>query len=86
MQPAPVDYPRMLYHADGRTRVVATPEEHNAQTPAGWGTIPLAVHLQRPVWHHGIPRRQKPLRMAYATMVDRINGRGTRRRGRERSA
>lgn len=48
------DYPRMLYHADGRTLVVATPEEHGALTPEGWETIPRAVHQQRPVTAHGV--------------------------------
>lgn len=51
------DYPRMLYHPDGRTTIAATPEQHEALRPAGWGTNPLAKHLQRPVWHHGIPLR-----------------------------
>lgn len=52
------DYPRMLYHRDGRTIVVDTPEHHARLTPDGWVIAPLAVHRQRLVWHHGIPRRQ----------------------------
>lgn len=48
------DYLRMLNHVDGRTLVVGTPEEHNALMHEGWGTIPLAVHLQRPVTSHGV--------------------------------
>jgi hypothetical protein len=51
--PGPDDYPRMLYHPDGRTTIVETAEEHDRLTPDGWGTIPLAVHQQRPVTHHG---------------------------------
>ena len=53
-QPDPADYPRMLFHADGTTIVVETPEQHDRLTPDGWGTIPLDVHLRRPVSHHGI--------------------------------
>jgi hypothetical protein len=48
------DYPRMLYHADGRTLVVDGPEAHDQLIPDGWGTVPLAVHLRRPVTHHGV--------------------------------
>jgi hypothetical protein len=43
----------MLYHPDGRTTVVDTPEEHARLTPDGWEMAPLAVHLRRPVTHHG---------------------------------
>lgn len=54
------DYPRMLYHPDGRTIVVATPEHHDRLTPDGWDTVPYPVHRQRPVWHHGIPQPNSP--------------------------
>jgi hypothetical protein len=47
------DYPRMLYHPDGRTTIAETPEDHDRLMADGWETIPLAVHLQRPVTHHG---------------------------------
>lgn len=43
------DYPRMLYHADGRTLVVETPEEHDALMPEGWDTVPAEIHLRPPV-------------------------------------
>jgi hypothetical protein len=33
------DYPRMLYHPDGRTIVVESPEEHDKAMADGWGTI-----------------------------------------------
>jgi hypothetical protein len=44
----------MLYHPDGRTTIAETPEEHDQLTPDGWGPIPLAIHLQRPVTHYGV--------------------------------
>jgi hypothetical protein len=47
------DYPRMLYHPDGRTMIAATPEHHDHLMADGWGMVPLAVHQQRPVSHHG---------------------------------
>lgn len=55
-EPAPVrpgnsdraDYPRMLYHADGRTRIVENPEEHQSLHSEGWDTQPAPIH-QKPV-------------------------------------
>ena len=41
------DYPRMVYHPDGRTRVVATPAEENGLLPEGWQQTPT-VNYQRP--------------------------------------
>jgi hypothetical protein len=38
----PGDYPRMLYHPDGRTTVVDTPERHDRLKPDGWEIAPLA--------------------------------------------
>jgi hypothetical protein len=58
--PGHADYPRMLYHPDGRTMVVDTPEAHDRVKPYGWGTIPLAVHRQRPVTHHGFLGTDNP--------------------------
>lgn len=40
------DYPRMLYHADGRTRIAQSPEEHDALMGDGWDTVPGAAHLK----------------------------------------
>jgi hypothetical protein len=53
-KPGPADYPRMLYHPDGRTTVVDTPERHDRLKPDGWEMAPLAVHRRRPVTHHGV--------------------------------
>lgn len=47
------DYPRMLYHPDGRTTIAATPEAHEALKPDGWGIVPLAAHRQRQATVHG---------------------------------
>lgn len=47
------DYPRMLYHPDGRTIVVDTSEQHEQLAPEGWVIAPLAVHRQRQVAAHG---------------------------------
>lgn len=34
------DYPRMLYHPDGQTLIVNSPEEHDAKMQEGWDTVP----------------------------------------------
>lgn len=52
-KPGPADYPRMLYHPDGRTMVVDTPDHHEQLLRDGWVTAPLPVHRQRPVTHYG---------------------------------
>jgi len=46
------DYPRMLYHADGRTCIVETPEEHEPLHAQGWDTQPPAAP-PRPVSNYG---------------------------------
>jgi len=42
------DYPRMLYHEDGRTIIVESPEEHDKLARDGWEQMPLEIHQQRP--------------------------------------
>lgn len=46
------DYPRMLYHADGRTIVVQDPAEHDKYHHEGWDTVP-PLNRPRPVSNHG---------------------------------
>jgi|307.fasta_scaffold30880_2 hypothetical protein len=43
-----IDYPRMLYHPDGRTIIAETPEEHDKLAREGWEQMPLPIHQQRP--------------------------------------
>lgn len=38
------DYPRMVYHKDGRTRIVATAAEENTLRFEGWGQQPQPQH------------------------------------------
>jgi hypothetical protein len=38
------DYPKMLFLRDGRTMVVATPEEHDTMAQEGWEQIPGPIH------------------------------------------
>lgn len=41
------DYPRMLYHPDGRTITVADPEEHDKLAKEGWDTVPPPNYVGR---------------------------------------
>ncbi len=43
------DYPRMLYHADGRHIVVQTPEQHQVKLNEGFSQFPHPVHQQTPI-------------------------------------
>lgn len=43
------DYPRMLYHPDGRHVVVQSPEQHQAQLAGGFSQFPQPMHQQTPV-------------------------------------
>lgn len=43
------DYPRMLYHQDGRFIVVQNPEQHDAQLKQGFSQNPQAVHQVAPI-------------------------------------
>lgn len=49
------EYPRCMYHEDGRTRNAANAEEMNAAIAAGWHTTPvLTVEVIDP-WRGGEP-------------------------------
>lgn len=41
------DYPRMLYHADGRMITVHTPADHEALMGSGWDTEPTEIHQRK---------------------------------------
>jgi hypothetical protein len=77
------DYPRMLYHADGRTLTVDTPEDHDALMGSGWDTEPAAIHQRNkptpaPTLSGGDPMAQL-IRSVMNEVLDE-RGLGTRRR------
>ena len=40
------DYPRMVYHADGRTMQVETAEQEDGLRSEGWGQRPHPIHMR----------------------------------------
>jgi hypothetical protein len=40
------DYPRMIFHPDGRTMQVETAEDEDGLRKDGWGQKPLPIHMK----------------------------------------
>lgn len=57
------DYPRMLYHKDGRTMTVDTPEQHDELHGSGWETEPGEVHRKPSVTPSGFISSADPMAM-----------------------
>lgn len=77
------DYPKMLFHPDGRTVVAATPEEHEALARDDWGTVPQDVHRQPVVTASPILSGGDPLALMIRDVLDSVlDERGIGRRKR----
>ena len=77
------DYPRMLYHPDGRTVVVQSPEEHDRLAKDDWGTVPQDVHRRPPVNASPILSGGDPLAQMIRDVLESVldeRGMGKRRR------
>lgn len=77
------DYPRMLYHPDGRIVVVDTPEEHDVLAKEDWGTVPQDIHRRpaaspSPIMSGGDPLALM-IREVFESVLDE-RGIGKRRR------
>ena len=66
------DYPRMLYHADGRIIVVQTPEQHEAQLAHGFSQNPQPVHQQRQATHSGVLSSGEPLALLLREVIEHV--------------
>jgi hypothetical protein len=66
------DYPRMLYHPDGNTIVVATPGEHDKLAREGWEQVPLAIHQRRPVTHSPTASGADPLAVLLRDVLEAV--------------
>jgi hypothetical protein len=65
------DYPRMVYHKDGRTRVVASPAEENTLRFEGWGQTPHAAH-RRPLNAMPVVSGADPLGQLLRDVLERV--------------
>jgi len=77
------DYPKMLYHPDGRTVVVDTPEEHDRLHKEDWGTQPQDIHRERPASSFPMSNGGDPLAMMIRETLEAVldeRGIGKRRR------
>jgi hypothetical protein len=76
------DYPRMLYHADGRMLVVHTPEEHDGLMGSGWDTEPSEAHTKPAVTHSSLAAGD-PMAQLFRSVLHEVldeRGLGKRRR------
>lgn len=95
-EPAPVrpgnadrnDYPRMLYHPDGRTTVVEDAAAHDRHARDGWDTVPADIHRERaatqtPMQSGGEPLAQLIREVMESVLDERgfVRQQPTRRRG-----
>lgn len=77
------DYPRMLYHPDGNTVVVETPEEHDRLAKEDWGTAPQEIHRRPAVTASPIMSGGDPLALMIREVLESVldeRGIGKRRR------
>ena len=68
----PDDYPRMLYHPDGRTQVVADVAEHEKAHAEGWATVPSAIHQQPVVSVAPILSGADPIAVLLRSVVEAV--------------
>jgi hypothetical protein len=73
----------MLYHPDGRSVVVATPEEHDRLASEDWGTVPQDIHRMPAVTASPILSGGDPLALMIREVLESVldeRGIGRRRR------
>lgn len=77
------DYPKMLFHGDGRTMVVETPEEHDAFDREGWEQTPLPIHTTPKPTPSGFSASGDPLSLLIRETLEAVldeRGVGKRRK------
>lgn len=66
------DYPRMLYHKDGRMIIVHTPEEHNELMGSGWDTEPAETHKKVQATPSGYISSSDPLALLLKAAIREV--------------
>jgi hypothetical protein len=66
------DYPRMVYHKSGGTRIVHTPSEENTLRLQGWGQQPHEVHRRPSVNAMPIAGGNDPVGLMIRDTLERV--------------
>ena len=66
------DYPRMLYHPGGETKVVDTPGEHDELAQQGWAQEPYPVHRAPPVTQSPAMSAADPMALMLRAVVEAV--------------
>jgi hypothetical protein len=66
------DYPRMLYHPDGRTLVVDTPAQEDPLLHEGWVGKPLPVHLRPKSTPSMVFGSNDPLAVIFRAVLEQV--------------
>lgn len=65
------DYPRMVYHKDGRNRIVQSAAEENTLRFEGWGQQPQPQH-RAPVQRMPTVGMSDPLGMLFKSILEQV--------------
>lgn len=70
--PGQADYPKMLYHPDGRTMIAADAEEHRKLSHEGWEQTPSPIHLQQQPTTSGLVSGDEPLAKLIRNVLEAV--------------
>ena len=62
----------MLYHPDGNTRVVDSPDEHEQLRKQGWAQEPLPIHQRPVVSHTPVAGGSDPIGMLLRSVIESV--------------
>ena len=66
------DYPRMVYHKDGRNRIVSTAAEENTLRFEGWGQQPQPQHRRTGTSAMPIVGASDPIALMVRDVLERV--------------
>lgn len=66
------DYPRMVYHKDGRNRIVQSAAEENTLRFEGWGQQPQAQHRRSGTSAMPIVGASDPIALMVRDVLERV--------------
>lgn len=66
------DYPRMIYHEDGRYLIVQNAEQHQAEAEKGFKQTPQEAQLKRPVTSQAATNSLEPLAILVRDALNQV--------------